>query len=287
MQKTRLYLLITFAISWPLAFCYFAFAASQMSVLFFGALYMFIPALAACLVQRAVYKQPIRQPLGVSFRPNRWFLVGLLLPPLIAVATTGVSALMPGVRLTSNPRASDLFQSFSETFSDEALADASRSLDNLPLHPYLMTLIGGTLAGLTINAVFGFGEELGWRGLMQRDLAPWGFWKSSWLIGIVWGIWHLPFILQGHNYPGHPYVGVVAMTIWTTLFAPLIGFVCLRAESVVAAAIMHGSVNGTAIVPALVLSGGDPLLVGTMGLAGMIVLVVLNLALYWWQRRTI
>ncbi|HVT28775.1 MAG TPA: CPBP family glutamic-type intramembrane protease [Lacipirellulaceae bacterium] len=117
--------------------------------------------------------------------------------------------------------------------------------------------------------------------VLQREWAPLGFWKSSWLVGFMWGLWHIPFLLYGHNYPGHPYLGIVAMTIGTVLFASLIAYIFYQAKSVIAAAVMYGSLNGIALAPAIILRGGDPLLVGVMGLAGMIVLLGLNVGLYW------
>jgi hypothetical protein len=92
-------------------------------------------------------------------------------------------------------------------------------------------------------------------------------------------VWHLPFILYGYNYPGHPVAGVFVMTLWTLLFSPLIGYTCVRANSVVAAAIMHGALNGTVMAPLLILNGGNALQVGVMGLAGILLLLCFNLAL--------
>jgi len=57
-----------------------------------------------------------------------------------------------------------------------------------PIHPVWIGLLQGLIAGITINAIAGFGEELGWRGLLQREFSYMGFWKSSAIIGIVWGI---------------------------------------------------------------------------------------------------
>jgi membrane protease YdiL (CAAX protease family) len=136
------------------------------------------------------------------------------------------------------------------------------------------------VAGATVNAIAGFGEELGWRGFLQREWAPLGFWKASFLVGFVWGLWHIPFLIHGHNYPGHIYLGILVMTVWTVLFSPLIAYICYRANSVIAAAVMHGTLNGTALGSALVLKGEDPLTVGVMGLAGIDVLLALNLGLY-------
>ena len=155
----------------------------------------------------------------------------------------------------------------------------------MPVHVFWLVLAGGTMAGLTINGVAGFGEELGWRGFLQNEWQALGFWRSSWLIGAVWGLWHAPFILHGYNYPGHPVAGVFLMTLWTVLFAPLIGFVRLRSGSVFAAAIMHGAINGTAMAPALVVRGGDWMTVGVMGWPGILVLAMLNCALYWFITR--
>lgn len=58
------------------------------------------------------------------------------------------------------------------------------------------------LALLAMMLILGPVEELGWRGvaqpLLQRHMAP--FWAGA-LIGVVWGIWHLPaFYLSGVVY---------------------------------------------------------------------------------------
>ena len=54
----------------------------------------------------------------------------------------------------------------------------------LPVHPFWIALALGLIAGITINAVAGFGEELGWRGFLQKEFGFMGFWKSSLLIGV-------------------------------------------------------------------------------------------------------
>ncbi|MDF9746172.1 CPBP family intramembrane glutamic endopeptidase [Natrinema salsiterrestre] len=100
--------------------------------------------------------------------------------------------------------------------------------------------------GATINAIFAFGEEFGWRGYLLWELAPWGFWKASFAIGALWGIWHTPVIVAGYNYPSFPYIGVLAMTIACLSFSPVYTYVVVRAKSVLAAALLHGVFNGSA-----------------------------------------
>jgi len=111
-----------------------------------------------------------------------------------------------------------------------------------------------------------------------------GFWKSSVIIGVIWGIWHAPIILQGHNYPQHPVVGVLMMTIWCVLLAPIFSYVRLKANSVIAAAIIHGSLNATAGLSLMVVKGGNDLTVGAAGLAGFIVLAFVNIGLLLYDR---
>lgn len=100
--------------------------------------------------------------------------------------------------------------------------------------------------GATVNAIFAFGEEFGWRGYLLWELAPWGFWKASFAIGSVWGIWHAPIIVAGYNYPSFSIIGVGAMTVACLSFSPLYTYLVIRAESVIAAALLHGVFNGSA-----------------------------------------
>jgi membrane protease YdiL (CAAX protease family) len=147
-----------------------------------------------------------------------------------------------------------------------------------------LTLLQGLLVGITINALVGFGEELGWRGFLQRELSGLGLWKASAIIGVAWGFWHAPLIVQGFNYPNHPWIGVFLMTVGTLLQAPLLGSICLKADSVVAAAIFHGTSNRMSVLATMGLEGGNDLLVGDCGLAGFLVLLVANLGLVVFDR---
>ena len=114
---------------------------------------------------------------------------------------------------------------------------------------------------------------------MQKQLAPLGFWRSSFLIGLVWGVWHAPLILQGHNYPQHPVAGCLMMVAFCVLYAPLFSYVRIRSGSVIAAAIMHGTLNGTWGLGILLLAGGSDLSVGVTGFAGLVVLAAANAGL--------
>jgi membrane protease YdiL (CAAX protease family) len=74
------------------------------------------------------------------------------------------------------------------------------------------------------------------------------------------------------------------MTVFTLLLSPIFGYLRLKGKSVFAAAIAHGTLNGTAGVPLMVLIGGNDLTVGITGLAGFGVLAAINLAIFVFQR---
>ena len=74
---------------------------------------------------------------------------------------------------------------------------------------YVLGPLVGIMAGFTINGLFAFGEEYGWRGVLMDELRPLGAFKANLLTGVMWGFWHAPVILLGFNYGaerrlGHP-----------------------------------------------------------------------------------
>ena len=87
--------------------------------------------------------------------------------------------------------------------------------------------------------LLGFGEEYGWRGYLQSELFKLGRVRGALLVGVIWGVWHWPLILMGYNYPGHPILGVVLMTLNTTGIAIVLGYAVLRSGSVLLAAYLH------------------------------------------------
>jgi membrane protease YdiL (CAAX protease family) len=284
LKHALVFTVATYLVSFLLVVAYFAFGGRwQMpGALILSVIYMFVPMAVALTYDKYLPRQT--QPLGVRFHPNRWFAVGWLLPPLIALATLGVSLVLPNVEYSADMEG--MFKRLESTLTAEQIERMKNQAQSLPVHPFWLALGQGLIAGATINAVAGFGEELGWRGFLYRELSTLGFWKSSLVVGIVWGFWHAPLILQGHNYPEHRVAGVLMMVVFTTLMSPLFSYVRARSESVIAAAIMHGSLNGTAGIPIMVIRGGNDLTVGITGLAGFIVLACANLILCILMNRT-
>jgi membrane protease YdiL (CAAX protease family) len=283
-RKVALFVGLTYLVSYVLVFLYSALVGSWImpNAVVLGVIYMFVPTTIALVVQKGIFKEALKEPLRISFRLNRWFLVAWLLPPLIACASMGVALLLPGVHFS--PEMEGMIERFGKLLPPEQIEQMRNQAHAMPIHPFWTSLGIGLIAGVTVNAVAAFGEELGWRGLLLRELEPLGFWRCSALIGLIWGFWHAPLILHGHNYPEHPWAGVFLMTAMTMLLSPLLSYLTIRANSVLAAAIFHGTFNATAGLAILLIRGGNDLTTGVTGLAGLAVLAMINLGLFAFDR---
>jgi len=283
-KKVLLFTGLTFFIDWSLVALYLGMGGKTdgAGMALLAVFYMFVPMLVAIWVQKRIFKQPLAGPLGISFKVNRWFFVAWFLPPVIAFMTIGISLLLPGVTFT--PDMSGFLNSLKDALTPEQMDQARQQLAAMPANPFWFVLILSLIAGTTVNAVAGFGEELGWRGLLVKELSFMGFWKSSALIGLIWGLWHAPLVLLGLNYPHHPYSGVLIMIGWTVVMAPVFSYVRLKARSVIAAAIFHGTINAVPGLAIVLLTGGDELTVGITGLAGFIAFAIVDLSLFIFDR---
>jgi len=279
-KKVGLFIGMAFAFSWLIAIVFFVCGGrwNTAGAMIIGTAFMFMPMVSCIPVQKFIYKEPLRKPLGISFKLNRWWLVAWFLPPAIAFATIGVSLLIPGVNYS--PDMAGFFERFKGVIPPQQLEQMKAQMAVFPIHIFWIALIQGLIAGVSINAVAGFGEELGWRGFLLREFDYMGFWKSSAIIGLIWGIWHTPIILQGHNYPQHPMIGVFMMIVFCLLLSPIFSYIRLKSKSVIAASIIHGSLNATSGLAIMVVRGGNDLTIGVTGVAGFLVLLVTNLFIF-------
>lgn len=289
-RKSMVFTLLTIAFSWAIIGLYFAlggkwagggFAAFSMAVI-----YMWIPGLIAIVVQKWIYGEPLARPWNISFALNWWFLAAWFIPPALALVSSVISLAFPGVSFSADMSGlAERIAAYAQNLPPEQLEALKAQLAATPVSVALVSgIIQGLLAGATVNALIALGEELGWRGLLFSELLPLGFWKSQAIIGLIWGVWHAPIILKGHNYPQHPVPGVFMMCLFCLLFSPIIGYIRLKANSVLAAALMHGTLNGTAGIGLLFLKGGNDLVVGITGVAGFIAMALANLAIYLWGK---
>ena len=242
-------------------------------------LYSMPPAFAALAVKGAMAKDPVIADLGLRLRPDRWFFVAWLLAPLLLGLAMGIGWMLPGVEPALSVNA------FVDAFRDRVpagqLASWEHEVRSLGYHPALYMLLRGMVAGLTLNAVLALGEELGFRGLLHHELGG-PLWRKSLVTGLIWGIWYAPLVLLGHNFPEHGAVGLGLWLPWCMLCSVILGYLRERSGSVIAPAVMRGTLNSLGSLPLILTAGGSDLWTGHWGVAAGAAMAVgvLGVAIY-------
>ncbi|WP_238439564.1 CPBP family intramembrane glutamic endopeptidase [Microbacterium sp. JZ31] len=251
---------------------------------------MFAPAVATVVVTFALRRPPRGQrlralgmwPLKPVGRTVGFTVAAIFVPPLIIAAAVVVSAALGLVRL-------DL-EGFSGLASQ--LEQAGMDTAGIPIAAIAISQLVSIPIGAVINAIFAFGEELGWRGWLLHALRPLGTWPALLASGALWGLWHAPVILLGYNFSRPDLLGVLLMVGGCVAWGVLFGWSRLRTGSVWPAVFAHGAINAAAGLLIVFAAAGQPLdaaIVGPLGLVvwGVLAVVVVILLLTGQFRRDV
>lgn len=127
----------------------------------------------------------------------------------------------------------------------------------------LVQILTGVLLAPFANFLNCFGEEWGWRGyLLPKLLKRFRAVPALLLEGVIWGLWHTPLIIMGHNYGvgyrGFPYLGIFAMCVFCTVLGIILSYVTIKTKSCIPAVMGHGTMNGLASAGILYTSLENP-----------------------------
>jgi len=281
MKKSTQFIILTCVVSWIIAGVAIWLGlreAKGTAYVVFGAAYMLLPAVCAIILQVIHNEKPFSN-LYISFKFNKWFIVAGLLPIVYAFMAFGINLLFPNVSFSATA------EGMLSMLSAEEVAITAEQISKYPPAVFLLiSVVPALFAGYTINAFFAFGEELGWRGYLLREFRDKKFLSVSLITGIVWGLWHFPLILIGHNYPQHPIAGVGMMVAFCILLSPVMTYMVIKSKSVITAAIFHGTINAIAGVTIIYVVGGNDLTNGATGLAGFLALLLITFAFYLYDK---
>ena len=252
-KRVIIFLLVTFGLTWglqiPAGFVLGTFENginSSVTMYALVTLSMFFPLVGALVSQAACKKDG---PFDLGFHPNikenkRFYLMAWLLPP--AIALLGVVVYFLVFRQEFDPTMT--------AYLSALAAQSGEDLGELGMSPaalVALTLVSALTYGSAINTFVSFGEEAGWRGVLYPALAQSMSQRSAAVVsGVIWGIWHTPVILMGHNYgmdyAGFPVLGIVAMVLACTAFGVFMAYLRQRSQSVWPCSLAHGSFNAAA-----------------------------------------
>lgn len=290
------FIALAFGISWLSAGVQYLAGieyGSKWSVIFTASTVMTGPMIAAFIVRKWIARGSFFE-YGWRLKRSDWR--GWLLTPVVFIVFVLLIVTVQAIagNMLHAPSFGTIDMSH-QHIKDElaAIAAANPGVPPTIIPPFLngwvllaVSIAGGVFAGVTVNLPFCFGEEFGWRGALTYETRRWGFWKANLFIGMLWGFWHAPLILQGHNYPDHPFTGVLMMMLFCTGLAYVLGYIRIRAKSAVACAAFHGMINGSAGGLILLNKGGDSLF-GVAGLSGAIAGLLLIAIIYLLDRKRI
>ena len=216
---------------------------------------MLTPMIAAFIMRIFVSKEGLKGSLGL-LRSPKYYLAALVVPALFVTAVvliiTQAMVLLGGAPL-----------------GEFRWSEATWSV-------YLMLLV---TAALPVT-LFTFGEEYGWRGYLLPRLLPLGEIRASVLIGVIWGVWHLPLLLAGLNYPGvNVLLAIIIFTFVTVALSfAYTWFYVVSSGSVLVAAVLHASTNQFSdtfwVAPRLsVVTPFAPSIVGAVLIMALVVVV--------------
>lgn len=280
MKKAIRYSIAVCLFSWAMfAVAHWGFgmgADTPNGLMVFSTIYMFFPLITA-LVLQAIDKEKFNHTGLVNFKISWQWVVAWLLPVAMTLACILVNSWMPGVELQYN--SDQLINQYHVPEDQQEMV--REQMGQMPVYlMIIITLVSGLIAGITINAIAAFGEEYGWRNYLVGAMREVKFWKAALFIGIVWGIWHFPLILMGHNYPNEPYWGILLMVVMCILLGIIELYFVLKTKSMIVAAIMHGTVNAVSGMVIYFALGGNDFLNGMTGLSGFIVMAVTILCIW-------
>lgn len=258
-------------------------------IYFVGAPYMLVPFLCACIVEKGKVRRMFseyhlkleKRYVGQALKYVVY--TGVVLPLLLLAFTYIAGNLFHlenfGRVLFAHENINML--QFGELLKEEGVMEnpvqpfffygSQRFLIGLPL-----MLLFSVFAGF-INVPFALGEEMGWRGFMEKHVHLTKI-KKYLFIGVVWGVWHTPLILVGFNFGSHHALGILMMAIVCIPLSFYFSRALHRTHSLWVPTVMHGLINAISIH--LFFQLGNPLLGPRMGLIFVIAVCTLLLMDY-------
>ena len=290
LKRALIYCAITFGLTWaycllivyPIANGEALNGVPAMATQLVVAAAMFFPAIGV-LLTRLVTREGFKDAwLHPHLKGNiKTYLLAWFGPGILTFAGMGVYFLLFPDNLDLN------FSYFIAT-----LEATGAPMETLPIPIGLLMLVQTVQAFFlapVMNFFTCFGEEWGWRGyLLPKVSKHFSAVPTLLITGIIWGLWHAPLTIIGHNYGlgywGFPFTGIAMMCLFCTVLGVFMSYITLKTGSCIPAILAHGAVNGIAAIGIyFTYDGGNPFIgPAPTGIIGLIpfILAAIPMVIY-------
>ena len=260
MKNVIVYLVVAYSLAYLMDFIVYS-TVGTLSVLLVQiiiGLRMFAPLTGVILVAK-LNKFKVMDFLrrhGLGFGKHKYIVIALAVPYLV-YAFSIVYAIVLGYRIVNPLKA--------------LIGEENIGIDLNVLA--WIEILAGIPAGLTVNALFALGEEIGWRGLLWDELKPkLGFILSNIVIGVVWSLWHAPLILLfGYSFPHHrDLIGISMYTLSLIVLSFILSLLREGSGKLYSPSVMHGTFNALANAMFYTIATEDELYGSPMGILGLL-----------------
>lgn len=205
LEKREIIIFSTIVISLSALICFMSFILEDKNI---SILAVFTPSIVAFFLtlftkgKKGIYDLFIRQTIQAA--SLKWFLLSIFVfPALISLAIlTSLNFNVSGFELRTTQ-----------------------------LMPQIIVIV-----------LIAVGEEYGWRGfLLPKLMNRFDLFRSSIILGLIWGIWHFPAYLIGTGVPLH--MNFMVFLLWVVLGTFMISWIYYYTKSVLTSILAHIGAN--------------------------------------------
>lgn len=217
-RGVRWFLILAFGCAWVPWFAVYLAGGSLDDPVIQLLTAAFVPALAACVVRRWITRQGFRgSGLRLNLRGSWWHYAAAVTIPWGVLILAVLLAAAAGV------------------WTPHAMSGSS-----------WLYLAAGPLVCIALSPIF-WGEEYGWTAYLRDRLVPGRPVLTTFLTGLVWGVWHWPLPWVGYFGGDAPVSDAVWGMLWwlplSILLEFLIGWLWSETASVWPGAMLHAGTN--------------------------------------------
>lgn len=232
---------------------------------------MWSPGLAA-IITSLLFKRDLNL-IGWKWGKTR-YQTGSVLVPLLYVTITYVIIWLVGWGGFPNP---ERLQKITTSFGFEAL----------PV--WLTVLIYCILAVIyCLPDANALGEEIGWRGFLVPILfKELGYTKTSFIVGIIWAVWHYPILLYtDYNSNTPAWYGLTCFTVGVIATSFISTWFRIKSGNIWTATLIHATHNLSIqliFTPFTIVNEKTKYYIDEFG--AVLPIVIVFFAIYFWTRR--